>query len=47
MTVCWSVTSLSNLLAVEHDMDYDRLGGFLAGLDRVLKKEADFVAICR
>jgi len=34
---------LSNLLAVEHDIDYDRLEVSSPGLDRVLKKEKDFV----
>lgn len=34
---------LSNLLAVEHDVDYDRLEVSSPGLDRVLKKEKDFV----
>ncbi len=34
---------VSNLLAVEHDIDYDRLEVSSPGLDRVLKKEADFV----
>jgi len=34
---------LSNVLAVEHDVDYDRLEVSSPGLDRVLKKEADFV----
>lgn len=33
---------VSNLLAVEHDIDYDRLEVSSPGLDRVLKKEADF-----
>lgn len=33
---------LSNLLAVEHDIDYDRLEVSSPGLDRVLKKPADF-----
>lgn len=33
---------VSNLLAVEHDVDYDRLEVSSPGLDRVLKKEADF-----
>ena len=33
---------LSNVLAVEHDVDYDRLEVSSPGLDRVLKKEADF-----
>lgn len=34
---------LSDLLAVEHDIDYDRLEVSSPGLDRVLKKESDFV----
>jgi ribosome maturation factor RimP len=34
---------LSNLLAVEHDIDYDRLEVSSPGLDRVLKREKDFV----
>jgi ribosome maturation factor RimP len=34
---------LSNLLAVEHDIDYDRLEVSSPGLDRVLKKEQDFM----
>ncbi|HEX5539796.1 MAG TPA: ribosome maturation factor RimP [Methylophilaceae bacterium] len=34
---------LSNLLAVEHDIDYDRLEVSSPGLDRALKKEADFL----
>ncbi len=34
---------LSNLLAVENDIDYDRLEVSSPGLDRVLKKAADFV----
>jgi len=34
---------LGNLLAVENDVDYDRLEVSSAGMDRVLKKEADFV----
>lgn len=33
---------VSNLLAVEHDVDYDRLEVSSPGLDRVLKKESDF-----
>lgn len=33
---------LSNLLAVEHDIDYDRLEVSSPGTDRVLKKQADF-----
>lgn len=34
---------LGSLLAVEHDIDYDRLEVSSPGLDRVLKKEADFL----
>ncbi|HEU4708466.1 MAG TPA: ribosome maturation factor RimP [Methylophilaceae bacterium] len=34
---------LSNLLAVEHDIDYDRLEVSSPGMDRILKKEKDFV----
>ncbi|MEZ0231197.1 MAG: ribosome maturation factor RimP [Methylophilaceae bacterium] len=34
---------LSNLLAVEHDIDYDRLEVSSPGIDRVLKKESDFL----
>lgn len=34
---------LGNLLAVENDIDYDRLEVSSAGMDRVLKKEADFI----
>src|SRR5665647_103299 len=34
---------LGNLLAVENDIDYDRLEVSSPGLDRVLKKEADFL----
>lgn len=34
---------LGNVLAVENDIDYDRLEVSSAGLDRVLKKEKDFV----
>lgn len=34
---------LGNVLAVEHEIDYDRLEVSSPGLDRVLKKEADFV----
>lgn len=34
---------LGNLLAVEHDIDYARLEVSSPGLDRVLKKEADFL----
>lgn len=33
---------VSNLLAVEHDIDYDRLEISSPGLDRVVKKKADF-----
>lgn len=33
---------ISNLLTVEHDIDYDRLEISSPGLDRVLKKTADF-----
>jgi ribosome maturation factor RimP len=34
---------LGNLLAVENDIDYDRLEVSSPGMDRVLKKESDFV----
>ena len=34
---------LGNVLAVEHEIDYDRLEVSSPGLDRALKKEADFV----
>ncbi|MCB5188189.1 ribosome maturation factor RimP [Methylobacillus caricis] len=34
---------LSDLLAVEHDIDYDRLEVSSPGLDRILKKETDYV----
>lgn len=34
---------LGNLLAVENDIDYDRLEVSSPGMDRVLKKEADFM----
>ena len=34
---------LGNLLAVENDIDYDRLEVSSPGMDRVLKKETDFV----
>ena len=34
---------LGNLLAVENDIDYDRLEVSSPGMDRVLKKNADFV----
>jgi len=37
---------VSNLLAVEHDIDYDRLEVSSPGLDRVLKKPADFERFC-
>lgn len=33
---------MGNLLAVEHDIDYDRLEVSSPGLDRVLKKHTDF-----
>lgn len=33
---------ISHFLAVEHDVDYDRLEVSSPGLDRVLKKESDF-----
>lgn len=33
---------ISHLLAVEHDVDYDRLEISSPGLDRVLKKASDF-----
>ena len=33
---------VSNLLSVEHAVDYDRLEVSSPGLDRVLKKESDF-----
>lgn len=33
---------VSHVLAVEHDVDYDRLEVSSPGLDRVLKKESDF-----
>jgi len=33
---------VGNLLAVEHDIDYDRLEVSSPGLDRVLKKHSDF-----
>lgn len=33
---------VSHLLAVEHDVDYDRLEISSPGLDRVLKKDKDF-----
>ena len=34
---------LGNLLAVEHEIDYDRLEVSSPGMDRVLKKETDFL----
>ena len=34
---------LGNVLTVEHEIDYDRLEISSAGMDRVLKKEQDFV----
>ena len=34
---------IGNVLSVEHDIDYDRLEVSSPGIDRVLKKEADFV----
>jgi ribosome maturation factor RimP len=34
---------VSHLLAVEHDVDYDRLEVSSPGLDRVLKKASDFM----
>ena len=34
---------LGNVLTVEHEIDYDRLEVSSAGMDRVLKKEQDFV----
>jgi ribosome maturation factor RimP len=34
---------LGNVLAVENDIDYDRLEVSSPGLDRVLKKDSDFV----
>ncbi len=34
---------LGNVLAVENDIDYDRLEVSSPGLDRALKKEADFI----
>ena len=34
---------LGNVLAVENDVDYDRLEVSSPGLDRALKKEADFI----
>ncbi len=37
---------ISRLLAVEMDFDYDRLEVSSPGLDRPLRKEADFVRFC-
>lgn len=37
---------VSRLLAVEMDFDYDRLEVSSPGLDRPLKKEADFIRFC-
>lgn len=34
---------LGNVLTVEHEVDYDRLEISSAGMDRVLKKEKDFI----
>lgn len=34
---------IGNLLAVENDVDYDRLEVSSPGLDRLLKKDADFI----
>lgn len=34
---------IGNLLSVEHDIDYDRLEVSSPGLDRVIKKEADYL----
>jgi ribosome maturation factor RimP len=34
---------IGNVLAVENDIDYDRLEVSSPGLDRLLKKEADFI----
>lgn len=34
---------LGNVLAVEHDIDYDRLEVSSPGMDRVLKREKDFI----
>ncbi len=34
---------LGNVLAIENDVDYDRLEVSSPGMDRVLRKEADFV----
>jgi len=34
---------LGNVLTVEHEVDYDRLEISSAGMDRVLKKEKDFL----
>ena len=34
---------LGNLLTVEHEIDYDRMEVSSPGMDRVLRKEADFI----
>lgn len=34
---------IGNILTVEHDIDYDRLEVSSPGLDRVIKREADFI----
>ena len=34
---------LGNVLSVEHDIDYDRLEVSSPGIDRVLKKDADYL----
>jgi len=34
---------LGNVLTVEHEIDYDRLEVSSAGMDRVIKKEQDFI----
>lgn len=34
---------LGNVLTVEHEIDYDRLEISSAGMDRVIKKEKDFI----
>ena len=34
---------IGNVLAIENDIDYDRLEVSSPGLDRLLKKEADFI----
>jgi len=34
---------LGNVLTVEHEIDYDRLEVSSAGMDRVLKREKDFI----